>query len=143
GRVGGEGAISQAERIEAISGWLRHPEFRPGLSCGRSSRWSTGTRRGSPVSNPGRFRAAQRERVEEPAGGAGLAAPRGLIAFPASAGMCPSLVVWGTDSDVLSEAQARRIVETLPKGELVTVPGIGHAPALVEPAVVAALERFL
>jgi len=61
--VVGEGTISQAERIEAISGWLRHPEFRQGLntlcdfsaatstptkpSCGRSSRWSTGTRRGS------------------------------------------------------------------------------------------------
>jgi pimeloyl-ACP methyl ester carboxylesterase len=56
---------------------------------------------------------------------------------------CPTLVVWGTDSDVLSEAQARRMVETLPKGELVSVPGVGHAPTLVEPAVVAALGRFL
>jgi len=56
---------------------------------------------------------------------------------------CPTLVVWGTDSDVLSEAQARRMIERLPKGELVTVPGVGHAPTLVEPAVVAALERFL
>ena len=56
---------------------------------------------------------------------------------------CPALVVWGSDSDVLSEAQARRMAETLPKGELVTVPGVGHAPTLVEPVVVAALERFL
>jgi pimeloyl-ACP methyl ester carboxylesterase len=56
---------------------------------------------------------------------------------------CPTLVVWGSDSDVLSEAQARRMVEILPSGELVTVPGVGHAPTLVEPAVVAALERFL
>jgi len=56
---------------------------------------------------------------------------------------CPTLVVWGSDSDVLSEAQARRMVETLPKGDLVTVPGVGHAPTLVEPVVVAALERFL
>jgi esterase len=56
---------------------------------------------------------------------------------------CPSLVVWGSDSDVLSEAQARRMVDTLADGELVTVPGVGHAPTLVEPAVVAALERFL
>ena len=55
---------------------------------------------------------------------------------------CPTLVVWGTDSDVISEAQARRMVATLPKGELVVVPGVGHAPTLVEPAVVAALERF-
>ena len=56
---------------------------------------------------------------------------------------CPTLVVWGSDSDVLSEAQARRMVETLQNGELVTVPGVGHAPTLVEPAVVGALGRLL
>jgi len=56
---------------------------------------------------------------------------------------CPTLVVWGSDSDVLSESQARRMVEELPNGELVPVPGVGHAPTLVEPVVVAALERFL
>jgi esterase len=56
---------------------------------------------------------------------------------------CPTLVVWGTDSDVLSEAQARRMVATLPKGQLVAVPGVGHAPTLMEPAVLEALEHFL
>ena len=55
----------------------------------------------------------------------------------------PTLVVWGSDSDVLSEGQAHRMVEALPKGELVTVPGVGHAPTLIEPIVLAALERFL
>jgi esterase len=64
--------------------------------------------------------------------------------WPALAGIfCPSLLVWGSDSDVLSEAQARRIVATLPKGELVAVPGVGHAPTLVEPVVLVALDRFL
>ena len=56
---------------------------------------------------------------------------------------CPTLLVWGTESDVLSEEQARRMVKTLPRGELVAVPGVGHAPTLVEPAVLAALEHFL
>jgi pimeloyl-ACP methyl ester carboxylesterase len=56
---------------------------------------------------------------------------------------CPTQVVWGTDSDVLSEAQAKRMVAALPKGELVSVPGIGHAPTLVEPPVLAALDRLL
>jgi pimeloyl-ACP methyl ester carboxylesterase len=56
---------------------------------------------------------------------------------------CPTLVVWGTESDVLSEAQARRMVDALPRGELVRVPGIGHAPTLVEPVVLSALDRFL
>jgi esterase len=56
---------------------------------------------------------------------------------------CPTLVVWGADSDVLSEAQARRMVATLPKGELLAIHGVGHAPSLVEPASLAGLERFL
>ncbi|MBI2887693.1 MAG: alpha/beta hydrolase [Chloroflexi bacterium] len=56
---------------------------------------------------------------------------------------CPTLVVWGMESDVLSEAQARRMVETLPRGALAPVPGIGHAPTLVEPEALAALEPFL
>ena len=56
---------------------------------------------------------------------------------------CPTLVIWGSDSDVLSESQARRMVDVLPGGELVQVPGIGHAPTLVEPVVLAALDRFL
>ena len=55
---------------------------------------------------------------------------------------CRTLVVWGTESDVLSEAQARRMVDRLPRGELVRVPGIGHAPTLVEPVVLVALDRF-
>jgi esterase len=56
---------------------------------------------------------------------------------------CPALLVWGTDSDVLSEAQAQRMVETLPQGKLLAIPGVGHAPSLVEPASLAGLEQFL
>jgi pimeloyl-ACP methyl ester carboxylesterase len=56
---------------------------------------------------------------------------------------CPTQVVWGTDSDVLSEAQAKRMAAALPKGELVSIPGVGHAPTLVEPSVLAALDRLL
>lgn len=41
---------------------------------------------------------------------------------------CPTLVVWGTESDVLSATQAQRMVDVLPRGELVAVPGVGHAP---------------
>jgi len=46
-------------------------------------------------------------------------------------------------SDVLSEQQAGRMVEALPRGELVSVPDVGHAPVLLEPAAFEALERFL
>jgi len=78
-----------------------------------------------------------RQRVER-------GAPRRPALWPALERLsCPTLVVWGTDSDVLSEAQARRMADVLPKGELVAVPGVGHAPTLVEPAAQAALDRFL
>ena len=56
---------------------------------------------------------------------------------------CPTLVVWGMESDVLSEAQGRRMVDVLPHGELAAIPGVGHAPTLTEPEAIAALERFL
>lgn len=55
----------------------------------------------------------------------------------------PTLLLWGTASDVLSEAQARKIIAALPHGTLAPIPGVGHAPTLVEPAAVEALEAFL
>jgi esterase len=56
---------------------------------------------------------------------------------------CPTLVIWGTESDVLSEAQARRMAQTLPSGQLVQVPGVGHAPTLMELAALSAIEQVL
>ena len=71
-------------------------------------------------------------------------APRRPALWPALAKIaCPTLVVWGTASDVLCEAQARRMVEVLPKGELVVVPRVAHAPTLAEPVVLAAMKRLL
>jgi len=71
-------------------------------------------------------------------------APVRPVLWPALAKLqCPTLVIWGTDSDVLSEAQARRMAETLPNGELVPVSGVGHAPILTEPAAISAIERVL
>jgi pimeloyl-ACP methyl ester carboxylesterase len=35
------------------------------------------------------------------------------------------------------------MVEVMPRGELVAVPGVGHAPTLMEPVALAALARFL
>ena len=70
------------------------------------------------------------------------APPRPLL-WPGLATLpIPTLVVWGTDSDVLSEAQATRMVETLPRGELAAIRNVGHAPTLTEPASLAAIERF-
>ncbi len=55
----------------------------------------------------------------------------------------PVLIVRGERSDILSVGTAEKMLARLPKGELVTVPGIGHAPTLEEPEAVAAIERLL
>ncbi len=63
-------------------------------------------------------------------------------ALAALAGV-PVLVVRGALSDILSARTAERMVATLPDAALVTVPGVGHAPMLDEPAVQPALQHWL
>ena len=55
----------------------------------------------------------------------------------------PVLIVRGEISDLFSAETARRMVDQLPKAELVTIPGIGHAPMLDEPEAEAAIDRLL
>lgn len=55
----------------------------------------------------------------------------------------PVLIVRGARSDVLGRATAERMVARLPFAELVEVPGVGHAPTLLEPDAAAAVERLL
>jgi pimeloyl-ACP methyl ester carboxylesterase len=55
----------------------------------------------------------------------------------------PVLIVRGGRSDVLSASVAERMVASLPLAELVTVPGVGHAPLLTEPAVQGSIGRWL
>jgi pimeloyl-ACP methyl ester carboxylesterase len=61
----------------------------------------------------------------------------------AALGHSPVLVVRGGRSDILSAATAERMIAQLPDAELVTLPGIGHAPTLAEPAVQGAIDRLL
>lgn len=58
-------------------------------------------------------------------------------------GQVPLLIVRGELSDLLSAATARAMLEAAPGAQLVTVPGVGHAPELNEPAAVAAIDLFL
>ena len=55
----------------------------------------------------------------------------------------PLLLVRGELSDLLSASAAQTMVEVHPNAELVTVPGVGHAPELNEPEAVAAIDRLL
>ena len=55
----------------------------------------------------------------------------------------PVLIVRGETSDLFSAGTADRMLATLPKAELVTIPGVGHAPVLDEPEAAAGIDRLL
>ena len=55
----------------------------------------------------------------------------------------PVLVVRGATSDVLGARTAERMAAELPRAEIVTLPGIGHAPTLAEPEAAAGIARLL
>jgi pimeloyl-ACP methyl ester carboxylesterase len=56
---------------------------------------------------------------------------------------CPTLIIRGVESDVLSQETAQRMVSEMADARLVEVPGVGHAPLLVEREAVEALDSFL
>lgn len=56
---------------------------------------------------------------------------------------CPTLLLRGATSDLLSSATARRMTETGPKPRLVEFEGVGHAPMLLASDQVDAVVGFL
>ena len=55
----------------------------------------------------------------------------------------PTLLVRGTDSDLLLSETAREMTTRGPKAKLVEFAGIGHAPMLMEQSQIAAVREFL
>ena len=55
----------------------------------------------------------------------------------------PLLLVRGECSNILLPDTVARMQEVRPDMDIVSVPDVGHAPVLTEPAVVAALRAFL
>ncbi len=55
----------------------------------------------------------------------------------------PVLLVRGRRSDVLAQPVAERMLAALDRAELVTLPGVGHAPTLAEPALHGPIDRLL
>jgi len=70
------------------------------------------------------------------------AVPGDLWALYRAMARIPVVAVRGGASDVLSEATFRRMKAEKPDLVQVTVPGVGHAPTLTEPAVSEALDAF-
>lgn len=56
---------------------------------------------------------------------------------------CPTLVLHGSRSDVLSDDTATQMTTRGPHAALVRVDGVGHAPTLIVEDQVASVERFL
>ncbi len=56
---------------------------------------------------------------------------------------CPTLVLRGTESDLLLAETAQAMTTRGPKAALVAWPGIGHAPALMAADQVATVRRFI
>ena len=57
--------------------------------------------------------------------------------------VCPTLLVRGADSDLLTAATAAQMVARGPRPQLVEIAGTGHAPTFVDPAQIAIARRFL
>ncbi len=55
----------------------------------------------------------------------------------------PVLIVRGADSDILARTTAARMCNVLRNTKVVEVPGVGHAPSLVEPEALSAIKEFL
>lgn len=55
----------------------------------------------------------------------------------------PTLLIRGATSDIVTAGIAARMKRRCPSLEVAEVPGVGHAPMLVEPEALAAIDRFL
>lgn len=56
---------------------------------------------------------------------------------------CPTLVLRGGESDLLAAETARLMGERGPKARVVEIPGVGHAPTLMDPAQISIVREFL
>jgi pimeloyl-ACP methyl ester carboxylesterase len=56
---------------------------------------------------------------------------------------CPTLVLRGAQSDLLTAATAFSMGERGPRARVVEIPGVGHAPMLMDPAQIAIVRDFL
>jgi pimeloyl-ACP methyl ester carboxylesterase len=56
---------------------------------------------------------------------------------------CPTLLLHGAQSDVLSAETALEMTQRGPKARLITLPNVGHAPALMEAGQVNVVTEFL
>ena len=107
--------------------------------------WLAMAKRTHRLNNAGRIVLDYDQRIAEPLRAADDGGETAAIRWEALSALHdrPVLIVRGEWSDVLSAATAQRMAASLGRAELLTVPGVGHAPTLDEPLVAAAVDRLL
>lgn len=125
-----------AARALMESGQATYPDF-------DITRWLTIAKRCMTLGGNGRVVFDYDMKIAEP-----FATPDGPVgadlwpALDALAGR-PVLLLRGGTSDILSAATLEKMARRLPDAATLTLPGIGHAPTLDEPAAVAAIDALL
>jgi pimeloyl-ACP methyl ester carboxylesterase len=56
---------------------------------------------------------------------------------------CPTLVLRGESSDLLTRETCRAMMARGPKAKVIEVRGVGHAPTLMHPDQIAIVREFL
>jgi pimeloyl-ACP methyl ester carboxylesterase len=56
---------------------------------------------------------------------------------------CPTLLLRGAKSDLLTRETAAQMAQTGPKAQVVEIPGVGHAPTLLHDEQIAIVREFL
>lgn len=57
--------------------------------------------------------------------------------------LCPTLVIRGAQSDLLSRETTRQMAQRGPKAQVVEIPDVGHAPTLMEAGQISVVRDFL
>lgn len=69
-------------------------------------------------------------------------AGQGMLWAAYDAIKCQTLVVRGSESDLLSEQTAQEMTQRGPRAAVVEIPGVGHAPTFVQPEQIAIARAF-
>lgn len=154
GPVLDQGAVARIG--EYIGQDIRFPDFDTGAAYVKAVSMSFG-----PHSDEEWFKLANDVLRQEPSGqwvrhyDLGLAQPFRAITPERAAGdeaalwsawdaiRCPTLLVRGDQSDLLSRETAEEMCTRGPKPRLVEIPGVGHAPTFVQPNQIAIAREFL
>lgn len=144
--IGGGGAdfvrrfVATDPALESLDAAVAHlRRLLPAMSLETDADWQAMARLTYAPAPDGRWRPLWDTRI---AGLLGRPIPDLWTLFDALA--CkPLLLVHGEASDILLPETVTRMRAVRPDMEVVALPGIGHAPTLAEPSVVAALSRFL